>query len=704
MKVMKFGGSSVANATNMSRVLDIVEAAAADGRVILVSSAISGCTDTLIEIGRLASEGDPSYAALAASLQERHKVIITRLFTGEERAAALEENGGVFAGLKSLADTICAQKSITDAQKQHIQTFGEVFSTRILAAKLAAEDIPALWLDSRDLVRVSSGKLDEKLTYGNIAAAVSGNPGVKVFVAPGFIARDEQDRPTTLGRGGSDYSAAIYAAATNAASLQIWTDVPGIMTTNPKVVPAARTIPQMAYGSALCMAEHGAKVLYAPTIAPAMAAGIAINIKNTFDPAHPGTMIEALPPRKICQWMGLSNMTEGEDELLCLTAEGPIDAESAVKRATLALKDAGISAIRTSVEESCITVSVRKAVSKQACAALHKEFFEEARSTSVDVYIAGHGSVGRALERFIAAGVGARGGKEIRLKAISSDRSFVDKVIAEAPRRSVFVDCTNSEDIFMKYVPLLEAGINIVSSNRRSLSVPYVEYAAMKHAAMRNGCFLRYSTTVGNALPILESVSGEAANSGDIVSIEAVVSCTLNHIITGYDGANTDSFAKLLQKAQIAGLTEQDPRLDLGGKDALRKLLIIAREAGVPLEAEDVEITPMLPKEFFDCSLDEFYAKLEASEPEFIRREAELDAIDKRQRFVASLRKDPRARNGYKAEIKMQLVGIDSPFYWISGTENVTIINSEFSAPLVIKGAGEGAREAASGVINDIIK
>lgn len=699
MKVLKFGGSSVASATRMSGVLDIVADALQTDRVVLVSSAISGCTDTLIEIGRRASEGDSSCLDLVRTLQDRHSKIISRLFTGKE-LEKISEKLSVFSDqLRIAAENILGKKSITKDEAEHIQTFGELFSTTILASKLATENFKVKWLDSRVLVV----KDDLKQTYSNIKSSVDVSPEIDVFVAPGFIAHDAAARIVTLGRGGSDFSAALYAAALDANSLQIWTDVPGIMTSNPKVVPAARTIPQMSYEAALCMAEHGAKVLYAPTVAPAMAANIAINIRNTFDPANPGTMIEKLPTRMVCEWMGVSNMTIGENERIVVTAEGPIDEPVAHKRALAALKDAGIVPIATGAETGCITVDVRPTVAKEACRVLHKEFFEFAKLNVVDLYVAGNGAVGSALKTFIEGGRAVGNGKQVHLAEISSDHGFADKVLANAPRHSIFVDCTNSEDIFKKYVPLLEAGISIVSSNRRSLAVPYVEYAAMKRAAMRNGCFLRYDTTVGTALPILESISG-GAGCNELDYIEAVVSCTLNHIITGYDGANTESFATLLQKAQKAGLTENDPRIDLGGRDALRKLLILAREAGIPLEEEDVEITPMLGQDYFDCTLDEFYSKLEKAEPEFIKREAELDALDKRQRFVASLHRDSSAKNGYRAEIKMQLVGVESPFYWISGTENVTIIKSDNSAPLVIRGAGEGARQAASGVLNDILK
>ena len=285
----------------------------------------------------------------------------------------------------------------------------------------------------------------------------------------------------------------------------------------------------------------------------------------------------------------------------------------------------------------------------------------------------------------------------------AADGAFVDAVAACALRKSVFVHCTDDSNLHRRYPELFRAGMNVVTSNRRSLALPYAQYAAIKAEARENGCSFRYDTTVGNAIPILEYLAGGANCCDTIESIEAVVSCTLNYVITGYDGPRTDTLSTLLRKAQDVGLTEKDPRTDLGGRDVLRKLLILAREAGVPLEEGDVKITPLLPEDFFGCSLDEFYRKLSDYEPRFIEREEELDNMGRRQRFVASLTRDPSARLGYRAEISMRLVGEESPFYHISGTENVVIVRSEHTAPLVIKGAGEGVRLAATGIIRDIL-
>lgn len=688
MIVLKFGGSSVASATAMSRVLDIVEQAAAKDRVILVSSAISGCTDALLQIGRAE---DPEH--LIDDLEHRHLAIISRLFTGKERQEAAGDCRSTFSEIRCIPPVI--------------ESFGELLSTRILARKLSCEGYKTAWLDSRDLVTVRDSQVDTATSYEAIRSAIEEHPEARIFVVPGFIARDGDGGVTTLGRGGSDYSASLFAAATEADDLQIWTDVPGIMTTNPKLVNAARTIPEISYKAAFDMARYGAKVLYAPAVAPAREKGIAIKILNTFDPQNPGTVISSNCSR-IGEWKGVASLDDplSQSSEITLVAEGPVNPEAAARRITGALKDAGIKALdQVRCEDGTnFFITVRTNVARNAVAALHREFFEERALSTLEVYIAGNGAVGKALKSIVDACGGSfpSAGKRIEIKEISSDHAFVDRVLQTARSRSVFVDCTDSTEIWHKFIDLFNAGINVVSSNRRSLAIPYVDYAALKAAAAQNGCFFRYDTTVGNALPILQSVSDGASCGDGLTRIEAVVSCTLNHIITSYDGARSESFATLLRKAQEDGLTEQDPRTDLGGGDALRKLLILAREAGVPLEEKDVEIVPMLGKEYFSGSLDEFYRRLEENEPLFIRREDELDAIGMRQRFVATLERN--ADGSFKADIRMKLVGIDSPFYWITGTENVTVIHSSEAYPLVIKGSGEGPRLAASGIIRNILQ
>ena len=682
--VLKFGGSSVATATNMSRVLDIVGAEVQQGRqVILVSSAISGCTDALLEIA--ASDTTSSRKIeLCQTLLERHLAIARRLFTGREQEKMAPLLQGLFEEMMAAPD----------AEKV---TFGEIFSTKILAEKLACEHYRTMWLDSRELV--VSDDLPE--SYRRIAGAVGEGP--QIFVAPGFIAKDSAGHITTLGRGGSDYSAAIYAAAVQAASLQIWTDVPGIMTANPKDVAKARTVPQMPYQAALDMARCGAKVLYAPTVAPAMEAGIAIEIKNTFDPKNPGTRIFGSP-----EGFRLIGVASDKEHITLVTSGTMPDKADILHRMAEALRLGGIQAL-SDVEETAGLFSIRihKNLEKRALEALHREFFETVPLRAVDVYIAGKGAVGTALVEIIgeaAETIRERTGKQIRIADIADSKrpDFVDGILADHPQGAVFIDCTNSHDLYRRYADLLSAGISIVSSNRRSFAVPYVEYAAMHAAAMQSGSFLRYETTVGAALPVLDAIAESANSCDEILSVEAVVSCTLNQILGDYTGEDV-SFATLLHRAQEAGLTEHDPRVDLGGRDALRKLLILARVAGIPLEESDVEVEPVV--KLSDGPVEAFYAELEAQEPALSLRALKASVKGRRLRFVASLEKDAAAPKGYRASIRVREVEKEHPAYHLRGTENAIILRSAFHPyPLVIEGAGEGAKQAASSILNDILK
>ena len=685
ISVLKFGGSSVASATNMSRVLDLVEMEARERRVILVSSAISGCTDALLNAG----------PDSLLEMEKRHRDIVTRLFTGADRTR-----------VQALVDALFTELRQAPADEQ--VTYGEILSTTILCEKLKAEGCRTAWLDSRDLVV----KDNEKETYRRIRQAVDA-ADAHVLVAPGFICREESGKVSTLGRGGSDYSAALYAAAVKASSLQIWTDVPGIMTANPRQVSRARSIPRMSYTAAREMASHGAKVLYAPTVAPAMEAGIAIEIRNTFAPEGGKTVIssDVTGERNV----GLASQQKGSVVEICLVGSRNVPAVEQ------ALTEAGIGPLRLWEEGGNVLLTVRPAVEGSALKALHRAFFETLPLQQIYLFVAGYGAVGKALVQLVrqtSSTVEARTGKILRIGGLADSRrfsidlsgapadpseegDFVDRVCAVAPRGSVFVDCTDSKTLYQRYAQLFAAGLNVVSSNRRSFAVPYADYAALHAAARENGAFLRYETTVGSALPILDSIARGANSCDEILSLEAVVSCTLNQILGDYRPGG-ESLASLVRKARTAGLTEPDPRVDLGGEDALRKLLILAREAGVKLEAGQVKIDPVVPETILEGSLDAFFEKLESYEPSFAAacRQAEQQGF--RRRFVASLEK---TEEGYRAGIGLKNVPPVHPAYHLSGTENAIIIRSTFHPyPLVIQGPGEGARDAASSILNDILR
>ncbi len=819
MQVLKFGGSSVANAQNMSKVVDIVVNAVDRDRTILVSSAISGCTDTLIKIGNLASQRDESYKALIDGLQKKHHDIINELLPREKQQESLEVCDGLFDLLRSITQGVYLLGELSPASLDAIQSFGELWSTKILATKLASIGIATKWIDSRQIIRtVAKGDknvVDIQKTYYRVNEMVESNPITQLFVLPGFIASDKQGRTTTLGRGGSDYTASLYAVGCKARVLEIWTDVPGMMTSNPKVVPTARTISNISYKAALELSHFGAKVIYPPTIQPVVAEGIPIYVKNTFTPEAHGTLIEKHPPRSKDKLIGISN----SDNIALLSLEGSgmvgIPGFSSRLFETLSQNDINIILITqaSSVHTMCIAVSekdaekAREAADKcfayeislgklnplkvekgfsivclvgddvlnqtgatgrmlaalgrnsipvrataqgssernisviissedaeAAIKTIHNEFFDKRSGKDINLFIAGFGTVGRALVDIIAKNrdkIAARTGRRLRICGLSNSRRFIidkngldlnnikgqlENGISAADEayftqlatlsleNSVFVDCTASADIAFKYMNLFKRGYSVVACNKITFSLPYDQYAALKEAAIEIGATLRYETTVGAALPILESISRSVHSGDEIVRIEAVLSGTLNYIFSNYAGGEGGTFAEVVRRAQDAGYTEPDPRLDLSGRDVLRKLLILSREAGVPLDEKDVQVSPILGEEFFEGDVDSFYAKLAENEAVFAARYNEAASKGLRQRFVASLVKDEASELGYKAKIGLENVDESHPLYNLNGTDNCAIIQTDFyPSPLVIQGAGAGAYQTASGVLNDII-
>ena len=819
MQVMKFGGTSVANATNMSKVVDIVSKAVERDRTILVSSAISGCTDTLIKIGIRASERDESYKTLIDELQQKHHDIIKELLPLEKHEESREVCDALFDSLRGIAQGVCLLGELSPASLDAIQSFGELWSTKILATKLASIGIATKWIDSRNIIRTvpKNGKniVDIQKTYFRVNEMVEKNPITQLFVVPGFIASDKEGRTTTLGRGGSDYTASLYAVGCKARILEIWTDVPGMMTSNPKVVPTARTISNISYKAALELSHFGAKVIYPPTIQPVVAEGIPIYIKDTFQPEEFGTLIEKNPPRSKEKLIGISN----SDNIALLSLEGSgmvgIPGFSSRLFETLSQNDVNIILITqaSSVHTMCIAVSEKDAEkakdaadrcfayeislgklnplkvekgfsivclvgddvlnqsgttgrmlaalgrhsipvrataqgssernvsiiisskdANEAILHIHNEFFDKKAGKDINLFIAGFGVVGKALVDIIAKNgdkIAERTGKRLNVCGLSNSRKFVvdrqgldisdpeallaggessaDEAYFETLanltlENSVFVDCTGSSDIAYKYMNLFKKGYSVVACNKITFSAPYQQYAALKASALENNASLRYETTVGAALPILESIS-RSVNSGDeIIRIEAVLSGTLNYIFSNYAGGEGGTFAEVVKRSQDAGYTEPDPRLDLSGRDVLRKLIILSREAGVPLDEKDVEISPILGPEFFEGKVPEFYQMLADNEAMFAARYHEAADKGLRQRFVASLVKDAESPLGYKAKIGLEAVAEGHPLYGLCGTDNAAIIKTDFyPSPLVVQGAGAGAYQTASGVLNDIL-
>ena len=824
MQVLKFGGSSLADAANMLKAADIISRAVDRDRTIVIASAIFGCTDTLIDIGNMAAARDGSYTALLDDLQTRHHTIIRELLPVEKHEESLESCDSLFASLRGIAQGVYLLGELSPASLDAIQGCGELLSSRILATKMASVGISTKWVNSMDIIRThgEAGRnvVDIETTYANVQSMIDTNPIVSLFIVPGFIASDEKGRMVTLGRGGSDYSASLYAVGSKARALETWKDVPGMMTADPKIVPQASLIRNISYRAALELSHFGAKVIYPPTIQPVVAERIPIYVKCTFDPDGEGTLIEQNPPRgnsrnkiigisnsdniallslegsgmvgvpgfsyRLFQTLSEHNISiilitqassvntmcvavaekdaalakEAADacfayeislgklnplkvekgySIVCLVGDDIINQRGTTGRmlAALGRRSIGVRAVAQGSSERNISVILASEDARPAIKYIHKEFFEESRYKDINLFVAGYGTVGKALIDIIAKNkdkIAERTGKRLHLAGLSNSRKFIldkqglklDNIEAQLAegksaandaffeamakvslQNSIFVDCTASSDISYKYLNLFERGYSVVASNKITFAAPYKQYKALKTSAVENRVSLRYETTVGAALPILESIS-RSVNSGDaIVSIEAVLSGTMNYIFSTYKGGEDGkTFYDVVKYAKEAGYSEPDPRLDLSGRDVLRKLLILSREAGAPIDEADVHIDPVLGPEFFEGKVPEFFEKLAANEAQFAA--SYKAAADKglRQRFVASLvaEKDAQGNVVYKASMGLKAVGPDSPLYSLCGTDNAALIKTEFyPSPLVIQGAGAGAYQTASGTLNDIL-
>ena len=791
MQVLKFGGSSVASASAISRVTGIVSKALEQDRTIVVCSAISRCTDTLIEIGRRAADRDESCLTLLQELQDRHHTIIRELLPAvfQEKVTAVVD--GLFGELRDTVRGVFLLGELSPTSLDAIQSYGELFSTKIIFAKFSSLGISCKWLDAREIVCVADGHVDQEATYRNVREAVDGH--TSLFIVPGFIASDAQGRVRTLGRGGSDYTASLLAVGIRARLVEIWTDVPGIMTANPKVVPTARTIRNISYRSAQELSHFGAKVIYPPTIQPVVEEGIPIYVRDTFDPEGGSTLVEKYPPQGTEDVLGISN--SDNIALISLEGSGMVGIPGFSSRLFDALSRAGINIIlitqASSVHTMCIAISAadaprakqaadecfaweisqgrlrplkvetgfsiicligndvlghsgatgrmlaalgRRSIPVRATAqgssernisvivpsdrveeairAVHREFFDKAALQSVNLFIAGFGTVGKALVQIVAKNapaIAARTGKNIRICGLSNSRRYViategidpskaaealaegvsaadnayfDALLDLSLEGSVFVDCTANPDLGFRYPELFRAGYPVVACNKIPFSSSYEQYEALKAQALKAGVGLKYETTAGAALPILETID-KVLNCGDrIQKIQACVSGTLGYLFDRYDGSVP--FADIVEEARQKGYTEPDPSIDLSGRDVLRKLLILSRQTGIPLEEAEVDMEPVPDAD------------------EVVRRHGEATAKGLKLRYIASL---TIAEDGsYHAACRLESVGPDSPLYWLRGTDNAAVITTEdYPSPLLIQGAGAGARQTAGGLLGDIL-
>ncbi len=804
MKVMKFGGSSVGSVNSILSVKKIVEAV--NEPVIVVVSALGGITDKLIKTSQMAADGNAAYEKEYRDIVNRHiEMVYTVIPAGDKRGELLDKVNELLNELKDIFQGIYLIRDLSPKTSATIVSYGERLSSFIVATLIQ----DAEWKDARTFIKTEKKHakhiLDSDLTTELVKEAFKELP--KVALVPGFISTDKNTgEVTNLGRGGSDYTASIIAAALDADILEIWTDVDGFMTADPRVISNAYVINELSYVEAMELCNFGAKVVYPPTIYPVCHKNIPILIKNTFNPDAPGTIIK----QQVSDMKAIKGISSINDtSLITVTGLGMVGVIGVNYRIFKTLAQNGISVFMVSQasSENSTSIGVRNEDAALACEVLNTEFAKEiemgeispvtaekdlatvaivgenmkhtpgiagklfgtlgrngisviacaqgASETNIsfvveakslrkslnvihdsfflseyqvlNLFICGTGTVGDSLIKQICGQqqklmqgrglklnvVGIANGHQALFNregieltdyrsllnekgGISSPQIIHDEIIGMNIFNSVFVDCTANADVAALYKEFLTHNISVVAANKIAASSPYANYSELKRIARKRGVKFLFETNVGAGLPIIKTMN-DLINSGDkILKIEAVLSGTLNYIFNTI--AADVPFSKTIQMAKEEGYSEPDPRIDLSGKDVIRKLVILAREAGYPLEQEDVEKHLFVPNEFFDGSLDDFWKNVPSLDNDFESRRQQLEAQGKRWRFVAKF------ENG-KGSVSLQEVSKSHPFYNLEGSNNIILLTTERynEYPMMIQGYGAGASVTAAGVFADII-
>ena len=806
MKVLKFGGTSVGSVKSILSLKQIVENEAKKQPVVIVVSALGGITDKLIATSKLAVAGDEEWKTeFGAMVDRHHKMIDTIITDTKAREDLFIKVDALLDQLRSIYFGVFLIHDLSEKTSDAIVSYGERLSSLIVSTLVKGSK----WYDSREFIKTvdKNGKhvLDAELTTELVTKTFSELP--RISLVPGFISSDRDSKEiTNLGRGGSDYTAAIIAAALNAEVLEIWTDVDGFMTADPKVIKTAYTINELSYIEAMELCNFGAKVIYPPTIYPVCVKNIPIRVKNTFNPESDGTIIKQKIENNLKPIKGISSISG--TTLITVTGLSMVGVIGVNRRIFTALAQQGISVFLVSQasSENSTSIGVRDQDAEKAVNVLNNEFAKEietgamfpmhAESGLATIAIVGEnmkhtpgiagklfGTLGRSgisviacaqgasetnisfvidgkylrkslnvlhdsfflsenkvLNLFIC-GVGTVGSKLIeqirsqyeelkehsRLKlnvvGIASSHNAIfcregldlnnyrEQLLASEPSspeklrdtilsmnifNSVFVDCTASKDVALLYQSFLEHNVSVIAANKIAASSKYEDYLKLKTTAMMRGVKFRFETNVGAGLPIIGTIN-DLCNSGDkILRIEAVLSGTLNFIFNAISAEVP--FSETVRLAKEQGYSEPDPRIDLSGTDVVRKLVILAREAGYRVEQEDVEKHLFVPEEYFKGSLEDFWKNLPALDADFEARRKELEAEGKRWRFVATM-------DGGKVNVALKTVDRNHPFYNLEGSNNIVLLTTERykEYPMQIQGYGAGASVTAAGVFANIM-
>jgi aspartokinase/homoserine dehydrogenase 1 len=815
VKVLKFGGSSVGTPERISGIISLVTDTnlyPAGSVKAVVVSAFQGVTDTLINAAQLAAARNNEYNTLIRSLEKRHLDAVHLLMPPAERARTLAAVKTLVNELLDLLQGVALLAECSQRTKDSIMSFGERLSALIVTEAFIACGHDVEYLDTRAVIltdeKFNNARPCKEPTNALIQKHFESHP--KLQIATGFIAASQSGATTTLGRGGSDYSAAIIGAALKVTEIEIWTDVDGMLTADPRKVPKAFPIPEVSYEEALELCHFGAKVIYPPTIQPAIEAHIPLVVKNTFNPLSIGTRICSQATRHPYSITGISSVpqlalvrlegsgmvgvmgtamrffralasrainvilitqassehticcaidadlaaaaekatadefrqeilsgqirplvVEPNQAIVSVVGEGMRNTPGMAGRIFRALGSNGISiaAIAQGSSELNISVVIKEHDVSKALNALHDEFFFTSSKT-INMWIIGTGLIGSTLMQQLTAQrdtLRDKMGIAFTLRAVANSRGmrlsqspsealsfdatgedlttplcldhFIDHAISANLPHSIFVDCTASDSIPPHYPKLFQRSIAVVTPNKRGPASELSSYRQLIELSRTRGTPFLYETCVGAALPVISTLR-DLITSGDTVHrIEAVLSGTLSFIFNSV--AHGSSVSEAVREAKDRGYTEPDPRDDLSGADVARKVLILAREAGLPFDLHNLVVEPILPEQCIGYSREEFMARLSELDSHLSPMITRAREEHKRLFFAASIDCIEQT-----ARIGLTAVDFKHPFCSLAGSDNIVAFTTRRYSPqpLVVKGPGAGAEVTAAGVFADIVR